>query len=125
MAEKPTLGPMLTAASHTDPLWETRATLPGSRLSASVPMYMADRSGGAITPMQFGPATAIPCSSATVRISSCSSSARGPVSVYPPPGTTAALAPRSAAARSALGTRSSETAATTASGAWGSSSMEG
>jgi len=56
---------MFTAASTTEPLWDTSATRPGSRLGGISPMYIAEWARGEITPMQLGPHTAIPYSAAT------------------------------------------------------------
>ena len=123
-AENPTRGPMFTIASITDPLCETTATVPLSRCSGIVPMYSAARPG-AMTPMQFGPATAIPNSGATSAISAWATRAASPVSEYPPPGTIAARTPRAPADRRTPGTRSIRTAAATASGVSGTSSIDG
>ena len=123
-AENPTRGPMFTIASITEPLCETTATRPGDRCSVSEPMYIAERPG-AITPMQFGPATASPYSAAISAISRWATVAAGPLSEKPPPGTTAARVPAFAAWRRRSGTRSIRTAATTASGTAGSASSDG
>ena len=81
---------------------------------------------GAMTPMQFGPATARPNSAAT----SADLVLRDPgrLAASPRtrrPGTTAARTPRFAAPRRTSGTRSIRTAAATASGASGRSSTDG
>ena len=116
---------MFTAASTTDPLWATSATRPGSSDDGIVPMYTAERWPGEITPMQFGPQTAMSNAAATSASSAWMPWAAGPVSVNPPPGTTAARTPRAPAVRRSAGTDGKDTAPTTTSGGAGRSSSDG
>ena len=85
-AEKPTRGPMFTIASITEPLCEITATRPARRCSGIVPMYSPAARPGAITPMQLGPAIAMPNSRPTRAISPGPRWAASPVSEKPPPG---------------------------------------
>ena len=115
---------MFTMASITEPLCETTATRPGQDVFGERADVHRRRAPGATTPMQFGPATAMPSRGRRGDLG-LRDVAASPLSENPPPGTTAARTPRAPASRSTSGTRSIRSAATTASGVSGSASSDG
>ncbi len=124
-AENPTRGPMFTIASITEPLWEHHGHPARQEVLGDRPDVQPAARPGAMTPMQLGPAIAMPNSRPTRAIAAWATRAASPVSENPPPGTIAARTPRAPAERSTSGTRSMRTAAATASGVSGTSSSEG
>ena len=60
MRLNPTREPDWTNASVTDPDWAMPATPPRGRYGETSPMYVAAFTVRSMTPMQFGPTSAIP-----------------------------------------------------------------
>ena len=78
--------PECTNASVTEPDWAIPATPPRGRYGETSPMYVALFDVRSMTPMQFGPTSARPCSRAIRATSTCIAAAASPPSTTPPPG---------------------------------------
>ena len=78
-----------------------------------------------MTPMQFGPTSASPCSRAIRATSSCIAAAASPPSTTPPPGMMTAGMPAAAAASVTNAARNGLIATTAMSGRSGSASNDG
>ena len=69
--EKPMRSPEWTKASDTEPDWAIPATPPRGSQGDTSPMYVALLATRSMTPMQFGPSRARPCSRAIRATSAC------------------------------------------------------
>ena len=97
--ENPIRFPEWTNASVTEPDW----AMPGHAAAWQVGRDVADVRGAvgdvrSMTPMQFGPTSARPCSRAIRATSTCIAAAASPPSTTPPPGMITAGTPAAAAA---------------------------
>ena len=88
-------------------------------------MYVALLATRSMTPMQFGPSSARPCSRAIRATSACIAAAAAPPSTTPPPGMTTAGTPAAAAASVTDAARNGLSATTATSGRSGSASRLG
>ena len=88
-------------------------------------MYVALLAMRSMTPMQFGPSRARPCSRAIRATSACIAAAAAPPSTTPPPGMTTAGTPAAAAASVTDAARNGLSATTATSGRSGSASRLG
>ena len=123
--EKPIRFPEWTNASVTEPDWAIPATPPRGRYGETSPMYVALFEVRSMTPMQFGPTSARPCSRAIRATSTCIAAAASPPSTTPPPGMMTAGTPAAAAASVTDAARNGLSATTATSGRSGSASSDG